>query len=331
MKKLFILMLCAMMVFLSACGGNASTDDPILNGSDGPLSEEPTEEPTEEATEAPTEEATGAPTAEISYTAEVLTYTMWEETPGGGSPVLEYYKATNKTSDATVVIFPGGGYEVRSEYEGKGYAEYFNSIGMDAFVCQYRVKPYYFPLPLLDARRAVRFVRANAEEFGIDPDKIAAMGSSAGGHLAALLSTYTESIDYEGADEIDLLDYMPNATILCYPVIHEPDEMNISHLGSYKALFGKERNDYASLAPDRLVTDSTPPAFIWHTSDDSTVSVINSYLYATALAQHGIEHEMHIFPGGGHGLGLATEKNEHVAQWSGLMKNWLCEIDWLAE
>jgi len=324
-----------MLIILSACGGETPDPDPVLNGSDGPLSEEVTEEPTESPTEASTEElteaTTDAPIEEISYTAEVITYNMWDETPGGGSPVLEYYKATNKTSDATVVIFPGGGYEVRSTYEGKDYAEYFNSIGMDAFVCQYRVKPYYFPLPLLDARRAVRYVRANAEEFGIDPEKVAVMGSSAGGHLAALVSTYYEPIDFENIDEIDLVDAIPDATILCYPVIHEPDEMNISHLGSYKALFGKERTDYASLAPDRLVSDKTPQAFIWHTSDDSTVSVINSYLYATALAQNHIEHEIHVFPEGGHGLGLATEKNAHVAQWAPLMKNWLVEIDWLDE
>ena len=121
----------------------------------------------------------------------MTTYKMWDNVPGTclEEPVLEYFPAENKKSDATVVILPGGAYEVRAVHEGAGYAEYFNSIGMDAFVCEYRVKPHKFPLPLLDARRAIRYVRAHAAEFGIDPAKVAVMGSSAGGHLAGLAST----------------------------------------------------------------------------------------------------------------------------------------------
>ena len=254
---------------------------------------------------------------------------MWDSVPAvnGEVPVLEYFPAENKTSDATVVIFPGGGYARRAEHEGKGYAEFLNSFGMDAFVCEYRVAPYRFPIELLDARRAVRYVRAHAAEFGIDPNKVAVMGSSAGGHLAALVSTYTDPIDFEGVDEIDSIDPIPNASILCYPVIHHPDESNVSHLGSYINLMG-EGEDYVKAAPDMLVSGKTPTAFIWHTSNDDVVNVTNSYLYAAALRKHDIPHEMHIFPKGRHGLGNTNEV-PHVSQWTGLLKNWFIDLGWL--
>ena len=108
------------------------------------------------------------------------TIKLWETIPGrcDVEPKFEYYPAENKITTATVVILPGGGYTYLAEHEGKGYAEFFNSIGMDAFVCSYRVSPHKFPLPLLDARRAMRVVRFNAEKFGIDPDRIAIIGSS---------------------------------------------------------------------------------------------------------------------------------------------------------
>ncbi len=260
----------------------------------------------------------------------MTTIQLWTNVPGmcEETPVLEYYPAENKVSDATVVICPGGGYAMRATHEGKGYAEYFNSIGMDAFVCEYRVSPHRFPLELLDIRRAIRYVRANAEEFGINPEKVAVMGSSAGGHLSALVSTYTAPIDFEDIDEIDKQCPIPNATILCYPVIHKPDETGVSHVGSYHNLLGNDCPDFAPYSPDLLVSDTTPTAFLWHTSDDSAVNVINSYLYAKALREHGIKHEMHIFPAGPHGLGLAPN-HPHVAQWAPLMKNWLTEIGWL--
>ena len=257
------------------------------------------------------------------------TFNLWDKTPGlcEETPVLEYFPAENRVTDATVVIYPGGGYAMRAPHEGKGYAEYFNSIGMDAFVCEYRVTPHHFPLPLLDARRAVRWVRHNAAEYGLDPHKVAVMGSSAGGHLAGLVSTYTAPIDFEDQDDIDRENPIPDATILCYAVCHMPDETNVAHVGSFQNLCG-ERTDYETFSNDLNVTDFTPPAFLWHTSDDDCVNVINSYLYATALGKHGIPHELHVFPRGPHGLGLA-QGLPHVAQWAGLMKNWLIEMGWL--
>lgn len=257
---------------------------------------------------------------------------LWENTPGlcEEIPVLEYYPAEDKETNAAVIICPGGGYSGRAAHEGKDYAEFLNSLGIDAFVCQYRVAPHRFPLPLLDIRRAIRLVRAKAKDFGIDPGKIAVMGSSAGGHLAALASNYKAAISYEDADELDKVCPFPNAQILCYPVIHCPDELQIAHLGSFQNLLGPNTEDvYPNFSCDELVSDDTPPAFIWHTADDAVVNVRNSYLYAAALREHNVSCEMHIFPNGRHGLGLSATEVPHVAQWAGLLQNWLTYIGWL--
>ena len=235
-------------------------------------------------------------------------------------PSIIHHAPAEKKSRAAVIIFPGGGYAHRAHHEGTGYAQFLAGIGVSAFVVNYRVTPAYFPVPLLDARRAVRFVRANAEAFGIDADKVLVMGSSAGGHLAALVSTYRAPIDGEGVDEIDALDPIPNAQVLCYPVISSDEA--ISHMGSYKYLLGDRYGERDAYSPERLVDKSTPPAFIWHTATDTGVNVENSYRYATALRRASVPCEMHIFPLGPHGLGLAPTI-PHVAQWAGLFKNWL--------
>ncbi len=113
---------------------------------------------------------------------------LWKETPGicDEIPTLTAYLPDKKQSDIAVVIFPGGGYQFRAAYEGDSYAEFLAENGYTAFVCDYRVAPHRFPLPLLDARRAVRTVRYYSDKYGIDKNKVAVMGSSAGGHLAAL-------------------------------------------------------------------------------------------------------------------------------------------------
>lgn len=254
---------------------------------------------------------------------------MWDTIPGmcESEPDLEYYRAENKKSDGAVIIFPGGGYSARAEHEGKGYAEYLNSIGIDAFVLQYRVSPHRFPLPLLDARRSVRWVRYNSERLGINPQKIAVMGSSAGGHLAALVSTYRDEIEFEGVDGIDKTDYIPNYQILCYPVVNFSD-LSVCHVGSIMCLLDQEIWHAATLDPILIADEKTPEAFIWHTSNDGGVNVCNSLKYGEKLRALGKQFEMHIFPDGPHGLGLANEY-PHVALWADLLKAWLKEKNML--
>ena len=149
-------------------------------------------------------------------------------------------------------------------------------------------------------------------------EKILVIGSSAGGHLAALLCAYREDIGME--NELMTEDYLPNAQILCYPVISA--EAGIMHMGSYQNLLGCKYFEREKYAPDLLVCEDTPKAFIWHTAADNAVSVINSYRYAEALAKQNIPCEMHIFPYGVHGLGVSPH-NTHVAQWVELLRSWL--------
>ena len=254
-------------------------------------------------------------------------FNLWEnEVPlynGGEKPWITYYPSPIKSGKGTVIICPGGGYSCRcSSYEGAGLAEHFNCYGLDAFVLDYRVAPNAHPVPLMDARRAIRFVRHNAEKFGIDPEKIAIMGSSAGGHLAAHAATFVGEIDGETGDEIDRESYIPNAQILCYPVL---DAMGSKY--SYNNLLSGDLGHLKdSVTPTNLAGESTPPAFIWHTAEDETVNVCTSYRYASRLRELRIPTEMHIFPFGEHGLGLANDlerANPHVRVWGELLIDWL--------
>ena len=266
------------------------------------------------------------------------TMNLWENTPGSHDqiPTVTYYKPKADTSRIGVVIFPGGAYSHRAPHEGNDYAEFLAAHGIHAFVVAYRVAPHAFPLPLLDARRAVRFVRYHAESFGVDKDKIAVMGSSAGGHLAALVSNYRKPVEFEGIDEIDKEDFLPNKQILCYPVINLYD-LNISHVGSGNNLIGDDFMQTHNtvmrmkLSPHMLVSRKTPEAFIWHTFEDDAVNVKNSLEYAERLRDYGIATELHIFPHGHHGLGLTKFANAiecHVAQWSSLLLKWLQYTAW---
>ena len=253
----------------------------------------------------------------------MTTYSLWDGAiPAGMSdiPTIDCYLPEQKRTDTAFLILPGGAYTGRAPHEGAGYAEFLNEMGISAFVAAYRVFPNHFPAPLLDARRAVRFLRANAERFGIDPDRIIVIGSSAGGHLAALLSTYRLPLVGEGVDALDKISPYPNAQVLCYPVISSNEA--ISHRYSYEKLLGDRYPECDAFSPELLVPKETPLAFIWHTAEDSVVNVENSYCYGAALRRAGVPCEMHVFPFGPHGLGVAPAA-PHVAQWVPLLKAWL--------
>ena len=238
-------------------------------------------------------------------------------------PEITAYEAGSK---GAVIIFPGGGYVMRAEHEGDGYAKWLAKNGITAFVVSYRVAPYKHPAQLSDAMRAIKFVRFYAEKYGIDRDKIAVMGSSAGGHLAAAVSVHHDSDVYEPTDRIDKESARPDATILCYPVI---DMGMYGHDVTRNALLGAR----CKMAMRELmslqfqVNEDTPEAFIWHTATDSVVDVTNSLLYAQALREEDIPFEMHIYPMGEHGLGLA-EDEEYVAKWSDNLMAWLKLKNW---
>jgi len=232
-----------------------------------------------------------------------------------------------KANGAAAVIFPGGGYGILAmEHEGHDYAKWLNERGIAGIVVKYRVGGglgYQYPVPFLDARRAIRTVRANAAEWGIKPDRIGVMGSSAGGHLASLCATrFGDTFPEETSDETDKLSARPDFAILCYPVITM--DPAFGHTGSRENLAGEdagqERLD--TLSTEKAVSKNTPPVFLVSTSDDP-IDSRNSILFATALKANGIPHALHIFEKGGHGYGLKGEGP--LAVWPELLDAWLGE------
>lgn len=252
------------------------------------------------------------------------TVNLWENTPGAYDkiPALDVYIPENKTSDIAVVVLPGGGYTYHADYEGQGFAEFLNSNGITAFVLPYRVAPHQFPLPLLDARRAIRYVRHHSEEYGIHKNKVYIMGASAGGHLAALTATYKEPIEFEGVDEIDKESFRPDGQILCYPVIELLGD-GLIHYGAVEKLLGDRKHTMGNALSPNLIADETAPrAFIWHAFGDAAVNASHSIRYAQRLTRMNVAAELHIYGGGRHGMGLSQE-DPHIASWTQALLKWL--------
>lgn len=253
---------------------------------------------------------------------------LWEQgapyydaTFGQPEPTLTPYIAEKNEKRGCVIVFPGGGYAMRADHEGEPIARLINSIGVHAFVLNYRVAPYKHPVELEDALRAIRWVRYHAEEYNIDPDKIGVLGFSAGGHLAVSAS---EHFDYgrEDGDDIDKISSRPNAAIYCYAVCTL--EKPYTHEGSRVNLLGADASEelVRQMSGPCSVREDMPPVFIWHTFEDTAVPVQNSLMMAAALREKNIPVEMHIYPHGPHGLGLA-EKYPHTAKWAKALCEWL--------
>lgn len=245
-----------------------------------------------------------------------------------GVYVFEPSIAENK--HAAVVIIPGGGY-ARLAYQISGFqlAKWFNTFGVTAFVLNHRLplSPDVidsYKAPLQDAQRALRFIRANAEKWNIDVTKIGVMGSSAGGHLSATVSTINEDWSAIG-DQMDTLSYKPNFTILVSPVISMHEYV---HQGSRDNLLGKEASTKLKnlFSCDMQVDAQTPPAFLAHATDDRSVSSMNSILYYSALKKNNISKStLHIFPEGGHSIALRNNPGT-TNSWTMLAEKWLLEI-----
>jgi acetyl esterase/lipase len=206
---------------------------------------------------------------------------------------------------AAMVILPGGGYGGLAPHEGKGYADWLVTNGITCFVLKYRLGSagYRHPVMLQDAARAVRLVRARADEFKIDPKRVGIIGSSAGGHLASTLLTHFDSGKADAADPIDRQSSRPDLGILCYPVITMGPN---THQGSKNNLLGRDPSPdlVKLLSNEQQVTKDTPPTFLWHTVEDKAVKVENSLDFAAALQRAGVPFDLHVYQKGRHGLGL---------------------------
>jgi acetyl esterase/lipase len=236
-------------------------------------------------------------------------------------PYLVAYPAHGVRRAPALLLLPGGGYSFRSEkLDGLDLAEWFSARGIASFVLNYRVDPYRYPVPLLDAQRAVRWLRARADELGIDPDRIAVFGTSAGGHLAALLATADGAPDPRDPDPVQRQSSKPDLLILAQAVISLERYV---HEGSRRHLLGDAPPTELlhALSADQRVDDSTPPTFIWTTRSDEFVDYRNSELFVQALREHGIDHEYQLFASGRHGRGLA--RSEGSRDWPRLCLEWL--------
>lgn len=212
-------------------------------------------------------------------------------------------------SDAMLVI-PGGGYQhICADREGESVAMAFVARGVHCFVLKYSTKEKAkFPRPLLEASLAMAHIRENAEEYGIDPERIFVCGFSAGGHLAASLGTRWHTKEVNDALDIPFGSNRPAGMILGYPVLSYFEK---THMGTFHTAFGtneptEEQLEFCSL--DRnLSAKTTVPCFMWHTSDDGAVNINNTLRMASALSEIGASFEVHIFPHGPHGMSLGNE------------------------
>ncbi len=243
-------------------------------------------------------------------------------------PTLTAYlpDATNATG-AAMVICPGGGYAHLAPHEGNDYARWLNQHGVTCFVLKYRLGShgYRHPAMLQDAARAVRWVRAHAPDFQVDPHRVGIMGSSAGGHLAATLLTHFDAGDTNAADVVERESSRPDLGVLCYAVISLGE---FTHQGSRNNLLGTNPPPalVQLLSNELQVTTNTPPCFLWTTFEDKAVPMENTLLFAEALRKNHVPFALHVYEQGGHGMGLKDQAPfAHPHPWAADCLFWLRE------
>ena len=225
-------------------------------------------------------------------------------------PALSVHLAApENNTGAAIIVNPGGGYRIlASDHEGLQVARRLNAMGVNAFVLRYRLRPKYEPaLALLDAQRAVRYVRSRAGEAGIDPQRIGMLGFSAGGHLTTAAGTAFDDGDPEAGDPIEHVSSRPDFLAPIYAVVS--GGLLRGNAGAY--------GDTAA-----AVTAETPPTFLVHTHTDPTVTPKHSLAFYRALLDAGVSAEMHVFSFGPHGTGLAPGDPD-LGQWPALLRGWL--------
>ena len=229
-----------------------------------------------------------------------------DSSPNPRTPTLTAYPLEG--ASAAVIVCAGGAYAMKSDHEAGPVAEMLNAGGIAAYVLDYRVCPCHCLAPLEDARRAIRQVR------GMGYRSVGILGFSAGGNLCCNAATHFDAGQPDATDPVERLSCRPDFFISCYSVV---SFTQYPHIGSYMNLVGDPDGHRWDryFSAELNVTPETPPAFIWHTADDELVPVENSLLLAGALSRAGVMFEMHIYPSGPHGLGLAPDYPE-VRVWA---------------
>jgi acetyl esterase/lipase len=238
-------------------------------------------------------------------------------------PTLTVFRpAVDHPNGTAVIIAPGGGYvRLSTDREGEQYANWLSTLGVTAFVLKNRMVEFGHPAPLQDVLRAVRLVRAHAADYGIQPDRIGVMGSSAGGHLAASAGTLFDNPAGRTGAALDSVSGRPDFMILMYPVITMDGPA--THMGSRRALIGTtpDAATVALMSLERQVTASTPPTLLIHTQADASVPIENSILFYQALTRAHVPADMYLFEQGSHGMGMraglgtASGWPDRAAEW----------------
>ncbi|HEY2572635.1 MAG TPA: alpha/beta hydrolase [Verrucomicrobiaceae bacterium] len=242
------------------------------------------------------------------------------------TPRVEVYPATDHPCGGGMVVCPGGGYGgLAADHEGRQVAQFYNSLGVTAFVLYYRLgsKGYHHPIEVNDAKRALRWVRSHAEEYALDPQRIGITGFSAGGHLASSAATLFDDGDASADDLIDRVSSRPNVCVLGYPVITMMNDF--THKGSRANLLGPDKDNdelAAKLSSQNNVTARTPTTFIFQTDEDTTVPAENAVGFYLALRKNKVPAEMHIYQRGPHGVGL-MHGDPVLGSWRFHLADWL--------
>lgn len=248
-------------------------------------------------------------------------------------PTLTVYLPPKEKATGTgIIVVPGGGYQmVAASHEGSDVAKKFNEMGVAAFVLKYRLPDDRTMVnkeigPIQDAQRAIQLVREKAKDWGVDKDRVGIIGFSAGGHLASTAGTHFNHAYIDVSKKTNL---RPDFMILVYPVISFAD--SIAHIGSRDNLLGKNPSPekIREYSNELQVTKKTPPTFLVHAENDSTVKVQNMLLFATALQKNKVPFDFYLYDKGGHGFGLNNPTSE--IKWMDLVQEWMNKNGWLKQ
>lgn len=222
-----------------------------------------------------------------------------------------------------VLVCAGGGYHMKSVFEGRMVAEKYREYGFNAAVLDYRCKPYPRQMALDDAQRALKLLRYHSKEWNIDPNHIAIGGFSAGGNLSATASVMYHEANCLVGDAADVVSCRPDAEIQCYGAITYRLSKQLGRTD------GKDAQESRKFSPELHITKDTPPFFMWMTGQDEIIPREGFYETAMALERQGVPYELHLFPEGIHGVALSDgsskfgRRNDHTARWLELSCEWL--------